>query len=84
MKHIYIFSIITISELQKSLWSGLVKHLYPAVFRKVRIIYNEDGTSTGKRVFSDGSACALFQRFNTIQEGMAALKGNYSGMLGAH
>ena len=25
--------------------------------------------------FSDGSACALFQRFNTIQEGMAALKG---------
>ena len=58
-----------------TLTSGLVKHLYPAVFRKVRTVYNEDGTSTGKRVFSDGSACALFQSFNTIQEGMDALRG---------
>lgn len=58
-----------------TLTSGLVKLLYPTVFRKVRTIYNEDGTSTGKRVYSNGTASMLFQSFNTIQDGMEALRG---------
>lgn len=65
----------TLQYINITLTSGVTKHLYPAVFRKMRTVYNEDGTSTGKRVFTDGTAAKLFQSFDTIQEGMNALRG---------
>lgn len=65
----------TLQYIKITLISGVEKHLYPTVFRKSRIIYNEDGTSTGKRVFTTGTAAKLFQSCKNIQEGMIALRG---------
>lgn len=55
--------------------NGNVKPFYPSTFTKQRTIYNEDGTSTGERVFTQGSAAELFRGFGSVQEGMDALKG---------
>lgn len=65
----------TLQYINITLTSGVEKHLYPAVFCKTRTIYNEDGTSTGKRVFTTGSAATLFQSCKNVQEGMDALRG---------
>ncbi len=65
----------TLQYINITLTSGVEKHLYPAVFCKTRIIYNEDGTSTGKRVFTTGTAAKLFQSCKNFQEGMNALRG---------
>lgn len=54
---------------------GIVKHLYPSVFRKRRTIYNEDGTSSGIRVWTDGSDAELFRQFRFMREGINALRG---------
>lgn len=55
--------------------NGSVKHLYPTVFRKHKTIYNEDGTSTGVRVWTSGSAAELFRKYRFIRQGLDALKG---------
>lgn len=54
---------------------GNVKIFYPSIFTKSRIIYNEDGTSTGKRVHTTGTAAELFQKAGSVRDGMAALAG---------
>ena len=65
----------TLQYINITLTSGVEKHLYPAVCCKTRTIYNEDGTSTGKRVFTTGTAAKLFQSCKNFQEGMNALRG---------
>jgi len=54
---------------------GVVKHLYPSVFRKCRTLFNEDGTSLGTRVWTDGSAAEMFRKFKYMRQGIDALKG---------
>ena len=54
---------------------GNVKTFYPSTFTKSRTIYNEDGTSTGKRVHTTGTAAELFQKAGSVSDGMAALAG---------
>lgn len=58
-----------------TLANGNAKPLYPSTFTKSRTVYNEDGTSTGQRVFTKGSAADLFRSKGSIQEAMEALKG---------
>lgn len=57
------------------LTNGNAKPFYPSTFTKTRTIYNQDGTSTGQRVFTKGSAAELFRQHGNVQEGMEALKG---------
>ena len=52
-----------------------VKPFYPTTFTKSRTIYNEDKTSTGKRVHTTGTAAEIFQKCATIDEGMQKLAG---------
>lgn len=58
-----------------SLLNGTVKHFYPAILRKCKLVFNEDGTSTGKRVATDGTAAELFQKYRTMRQGLDALRG---------
>lgn len=55
--------------------TGASKHFYPVVFIKSRTVYTEDLLSTGKRVYTDGTAAEFVRTFNTLQEGMEALRG---------
>lgn len=57
------------------LTNGNAKPFYPSTFVKSRTVYNEDGTSTGTRVHTKGSAAELFRSKGSVQEGMNALKG---------
>ena len=54
---------------------GNAKRFYPSTFTKSRTIYNEDGTSTGERKFTLGTAAEEFRKHGTIDEGMQALAG---------
>lgn len=55
--------------------NGNTKPFYPSTFTKSRTVYNEDGTSTGERVFTKGSAAELFRSQGDVQKGMELLKG---------
>lgn len=55
--------------------NGNVKPFYPSTFTKQRTIYNEDGSSTNERVFTQGTAAEKFREYGSVQEGMEALKG---------
>lgn len=55
--------------------NGNAKPFYPSTFTKSRTVYNQDGTSTGNRVFTKGTAAELFRQYVSIQDGMNALKG---------
>lgn len=57
------------------LTNGNAKPFYPSTFTKSRTVYNADGTSTGNRVFTKGSAADTFRKYGSVQEGMDALKG---------
>lgn len=48
---------------------------YPSVFWKSRSIVNEDGSFTGERVHTTGTAAEAFRACNSVQEGMEAIKG---------
>ena len=52
-----------------------VKKFYPSTFTKSRTVYNEDGTSTGERVHTMGSAAELYRTAGSVPEGMDLLKG---------
>ena len=54
---------------------GNAKRFYPSTFTKSRTIYNEDGTSTGERKFTLGTAAEEFRKHGTVEEGMNALAG---------
>lgn len=55
--------------------NGNAKKFYPSTFTKSRMIYNEDGTTTGERVHTEGSAAELFRTAGSIEDGMNKLKG---------
>lgn len=57
--------------------NGEKRHFYPAVLRKVRTIYNDDGTTNGQRVATDGTAAKIFQSFRFMKDGLNALRGKY-------
>ena len=52
-----------------------VKRFYPSTFSKIRTVYNEDGTSTGKRKYTQGTAAEFYRKFATVEEAMRALAG---------
>ena len=54
---------------------GNAKRFYPSTFTKSRTIYNEDGTSTGERKFTLGTAAEECRKHGTVEEGMQALAG---------
>lgn len=54
---------------------GNAKRFYPSTFTKSRTIYNEDGSSTGERKFTLGTAAEEFRKHGTVEEGMQALAG---------
>lgn len=58
-----------------TLADGNVKPFYPSTLVKSRTVYNEDGTSTGERVHTKGTAADLFRAQGKVQKGMEALKG---------
>lgn len=53
----------------------IAKKFYPSTFTKSRMIYNEDGTPTGQRVHTDGTAAELFRTAGSVNEGMNLLAG---------
>lgn len=57
------------------LTNGNAKPFYPSTLVKSRTVYDEDGTNTGTRVYTKGSAADLFRSKGSVQEGMNALKG---------
>lgn len=65
----------SVQYIMVELTNGNAKPFYPSTFVKSRTVYNEDGTSTGERKHTMGSAAELFRTFGNIQEGMEALKG---------
>lgn len=53
-----------------------VKKFYPGTFTKRRRIYEEDGSlSDAEPDFTNGTASELFRSFQTVEDGMNALKG---------
>lgn len=55
--------------------NGNAKPFYPSTFTKTRTVYNTDGTSTGTRVSTKGSAAEEFRKHGNVQEAMDALRG---------
>ena len=52
-----------------------VKPFYPSTMTKTRAIYNEDGTPTGSRMSTKGTAAEEFRNHGGVQEAMEALAG---------
>ncbi len=65
----------SVQYIMVELTNGNAKPFYPSTFTKSRTVYNQDGTSTGRRVFTKGSAAELFRQHGNVQEGMNSLKG---------
>lgn len=55
--------------------NGNAKKFYPSTFTKSRVIYNEDGSSTGKRVHTEGTAAEAFRAAGSVNEAMQRLAG---------
>lgn len=55
--------------------NGNAKPFYPSTFTKSRGVFNEDGTATGDRVHTKGTAAELFRSQGDVQKGMDLLKG---------
>lgn len=58
-----------------TLENGNAKRFYPSTFTKARTVFNEDGTSTGVRKYTLGTAAEEFRKYGTVEEGMKALAG---------
>lgn len=58
-----------------TLADGNAKRFYPSTFTKSRTVYDEDGTSTGERVHTLGTAADEFRKHGSIKDGMEAMKG---------
>lgn len=58
-----------------TLENGNAKRFYPSTFTKARTVFNEDGTSTGVRKYTLGTAAEEFRKHGTVEEGMKALAG---------
>lgn len=55
--------------------NGNAKKFYPSTFTKSRTIYNEDGSSTGERVHTEGTAAELFRSAGSVNEAMKLMAG---------
>lgn len=55
--------------------NGNAKRFYPSTFTKSRTVYNEDGTPTGERKSTKGTAAEEYRKYGTVEEGMNALAG---------
>lgn len=55
--------------------NGNAKKFYPSTFTKRRVVYNEDGTSTGMSKHTLGTAAEQFRTATDVAEGMAGLAG---------
>lgn len=55
--------------------NGNAKRFYPSTFTKSRTVYNEDGTSTGERKYTSGTAAEEYRKHGTVADGMQALAG---------
>lgn len=55
--------------------NGNAKKFYPSTFTKSRTIYNEDGSSTGDRVHTEGTAAELFRSAGSVNEAMKLMAG---------
>ena len=58
-----------------TLTNGQAKPFYPSTFTKRRMICNLDGTPTGERAVTKGTAAESFRTFMSVEKGMDALKG---------
>lgn len=65
----------TVQYIMVELTNGNAKPFYPSTFTKSRTVFNPDGTSTGQRVATKGTAAELFRQYGSVQEAMNALKG---------
>lgn len=65
----------SVQYIMVELKNGNAKPFYPSTFTKTRTVYNQDGTSTGTRVSTKGSAAEMFRQYGDVQKGMDALKG---------
>lgn len=54
---------------------GNAKRFYPSTFTKARAIVDEDGTTTGKRAITGGSAAELYRTCGRVEDGMNLLAG---------
>lgn len=55
--------------------NGNIKKFYPSTFTKSRAIVNEDGTTTGKRAVTSGSAAELYRTCGSVEDAMNLLAG---------
>lgn len=55
--------------------NGNAKPFYPSTFTKSRTVFNEDGTSTGIRKYTLGTAADEFRKHGEVNVAMNALKG---------
>lgn len=58
-----------------TLVNGNAKKFYPSTFTKSRIVCDEDGTPTGERKYTTGTAAEEYRRHGTVDEAMRALAG---------
>lgn len=54
---------------------GNAKKFYPSTFTKSRTVYNEDGSSTEQRVYTEGTAAELYRSAGSVNEAMELLAG---------
>lgn len=57
------------------LTNGNAKPFYPSTFTKSRSVFNEDGTPTGVRKHTMGTAADEFRKHRNVQEAMESLRG---------
>ena len=55
--------------------NGNATKSYPSTFTKRRVVYNEDGTSTGTSKHTSGTAAEQFRTATDVAGGMAGLAG---------
>lgn len=55
--------------------NGNTKKFFPSTFTKSRSVVDEDGTLTGERAHTEGTAAELYRSAGTVKEGMDLLKG---------
>lgn len=65
----------TVQYIIVELTNGQAKPFYPSTFTKSRPVYNEDGTPTGQRMHTEGTAAEEFRKHGSVNDGMNALAG---------
>lgn len=55
--------------------NGDIRKLYPSQLSRIVSIYDSDGLPTGCKIYANGTASQLYRQFETVADGMNALKG---------